>query len=406
MRILHTSDWHLGKTLEGESRIEEQECFLEDFINIVNENNIDVVLIAGDIYDTGNPPAKAENMFYDALKRITDGGKRLVIIISGNHDSAERLVAASPLAREHGIIMVASPKSIVETGRYGEAEVKKSGEGFIEVQLKDETLVAVTLPYPSEKRLNEIIFDSSDEEKRRKSYSEKIGEIFKNLEQKYRTDTVNIAVSHIFMMGGETTDSERPIELGGTFAVDPSVLPENAQYVALGHLHRPQKVKNTGIKAYYSGSPLQYSKSEIGYSKSCYIVDVKAGEEAKIETVYFKNYKPIEVWHCSGVEDAIERCKQNSDRNVWVYMDIKTKAFISQEEIKEMRELKNDILQIVPIIEDDREVAVDFTRNEEKSLNELFKDFYCYVRGVEPDSEVMTTFLSMMNEEEGEGIEA
>lgn len=406
MRILHTSDWHLGKTLEGESRIEEQECFIEDFIDIVEKNNIDVVLIAGDIYDSGNPPAKAENMFYDALKRIGDGGKRLIIVISGNHDSAERLVAVSPLAREHGVIMIATPKSVVETGRYGEAEVKASGEGFIEVQIREETLVAITLPYPSEKRLNEIIFEDSDEEKRRESYSEKIGEIFKELQGKYRNDTVNIAVSHIFMMGGETTDSERPIELGGTFAVDPDVLPENAQYIALGHLHRPQKVKNTDLKAYYSGSPLQYSKSEIGYSKSCYIVDVKAGEEAKVETVFFKNYKPIEVWHCKGIEDAIERCRQNSDKNVWVYMDIKTKEYIPQEKIKEMRELKSDILQIVPIIENDNEVAADYMKNDEKSLNELFKDFYYHMRGVEPSSEVMDTFLSMMNEEEGESSEA
>ena len=106
MRLIHTADWHLGKHIEGHSRLEEQELFLEDFVNIVKERDADVVLIAGDIYDSSNPPAKAEQLFYDTLKKISDGGRRLTIVIAGNHDNPERLVSATPLAMEHGIIMV------------------------------------------------------------------------------------------------------------------------------------------------------------------------------------------------------------------------------------------------------------------------------------------------------------
>ncbi|MCT4621221.1 MAG: exonuclease subunit SbcD, partial [Marinisporobacter sp.] len=98
MRILHTSDWHLGKNLENSSRIEEQEKFIDDFVDLVEENNIDLVIIAGDIYDHSNPPAKAEKLFYKALKKISKDGERIILIIAGNHDSPERLVAASPLA--------------------------------------------------------------------------------------------------------------------------------------------------------------------------------------------------------------------------------------------------------------------------------------------------------------------
>ena len=95
MRILHTSDWHLGKTLEQYSRLEEQEEFLKEFIEIVKDNDIDLVLIAGDIYDNGNPPAKAEKMFYSTISEITSSGKTAVLVIAGNHDNPERLVAAS-----------------------------------------------------------------------------------------------------------------------------------------------------------------------------------------------------------------------------------------------------------------------------------------------------------------------
>ena len=133
MRILHTADWHLGKNLEGQSRMDEQEQFLNDFVKIVNDNNIDLIMIAGDVYDNSNPPARAEKMFYDTLKRLSGNGERLTLVISGNHDNPDRLVAAGPLAREHGIIMVGTPKTVVSCGEYGNHKVIESGEGFIEV---------------------------------------------------------------------------------------------------------------------------------------------------------------------------------------------------------------------------------------------------------------------------------
>ena len=118
MRILHTADFHLGKNLEGFSRMDEQEEFLKDFIKIVKENNIDLVIIAGDIYDNSNPPARAEKMFYSTLKKLSENGERLILVIAGNHDNPERLVAAGPLAREHGIIMIGTPKTIIESIRF------------------------------------------------------------------------------------------------------------------------------------------------------------------------------------------------------------------------------------------------------------------------------------------------
>ena len=87
MRILHTGDWHLGKNLEGQSRMDEQEMFLKDFVNIVEENKIDLIIIAGDVYDSPNPPARAERMFYDTLKQLSKDGDRMTLVISGNHDS-------------------------------------------------------------------------------------------------------------------------------------------------------------------------------------------------------------------------------------------------------------------------------------------------------------------------------
>lgn len=405
MRFIHTSDWHLGKNLDGvkNSRLDEQEKFIDEFVNIVEENDIDLVIIAGDIYDNGNPPARAEKLFYNALKRISKGGERAVLVIAGNHDNPERLVAASPLAYEHGVIMLGTPKSVLDKGVYGSFEVVDCEEGYIELNIKGEKVVIITLPYPSEKRLAEIFIEDSEDERRRKSYSEKIGELFDKLSQKYREDTINIAVSHLFVVGGETSDSERSIELGGSLAVDVEKLPKKAQYIGLGHLHRPQRVRGTELKAYYSGSPIQYSKSEIGYSKCIYIVDVKPGEEAKIEERFLSNYKPIEVWKCTGVDEAINMCRENSERDVWVYLEIETDEYISQENMKKMNEYKKDIIEILPKIKGSDEEYIHLENIVERGMDELFKEFYKSLRNVEPDEEIMDLFLKIaLDVEEGE----
>lgn len=403
MRILHTSDWHLGKNLEGFSRLEEQEEFLEDFIKIAEDEKVDLVIIAGDIYDNGNPPAKAEKLFYSTLKKLSNNGQRVILVIAGNHDNPEGLSAASPLAYEHGVIILGTPKNTAEAGKYKGFEIIESGEGYIELDINGERTVIITLPYPSEKRLNEIFTQELDEEIRQKSYSERIGEIFKNLSLKYREDTINLAVSHIFILGGETSDSERPIQLGGSLAVEDCHLPQNAQYIALGHLHKQQKV-SAKVNAYYSGSPLQYSKSEINYSKGAYIVDIKAGCEAEVREIYFKNYKPIEIFRCESIEDAIEKCKENSGRNLWAYFEIKTDRVLLQSEIKLMKEFIPDIIEIRPIIVGKDEQDEIYNDLKEKSMEELFKEFYVSSRGLEPTEELLELFLKIV-EEEGEDFE-
>lgn len=402
MRILHTADWHLGKSLEGISRMDEQEKFLENFVNIVEDNNIDLVIIAGDVYDSSNPPARAEKMFYDTLKKISSKGERMTLVISGNHDNPERLVAAGPLAREHGIIMVGTPKSVVEIGKYGENKVLNSGEGFVELDIKGEKSVILTVPYPSEKRLNEVLYGAMDETLERvKSYSDRIKLLFNSLRKNFREDTINLVVSHLFTTGAENTGSERNIELGGSFIVDKECFPKEAQYVALGHIHKPMILQGTNKKIRYAGSPLQYNKKEINFEKKCFIIDVKAREEANIEEVKLKVYKPIEIWKCGSIDCAIKMCEENKDRECWVYLEIKTDRFIREDEIKTMKSLKGDIIEIIPKINLDLEE--DCEKNfSDRSFDELFIDFYEKERGVKPTDDLLELLLDIVKEEGGE----
>lgn len=401
MRILHTADWHLGKSLEKRSRIDEQRKFLDDFIEIAKENDIDLVIIAGDIYDSSNPSAIAEKMFYDTLKKISDNGKRLILIIAGNHDNPERLVASAPLAREHGIIMIGTLKTIIDTGNYGRHKIINSGEGFIEIEINGEKAVILAVPYLSEKRLNEVLYkDMDSDEERIKSYSDRVFSLFDSLKDNYREDTINLLVSHLYAMGSEESGSERSIQLGGSYIVNCECFPKEAQYIALGHVHKPQLVPGTNKKARYSGSPIHYNKKEVSYNKKCFVVDVKANEEANVKEVYFKIYKPIEIWKCENFDDALLKCEENKDRECWVYLEIKVDRYMREDEIKKLKELKKDILEITPIIENihrDDESAISLS---EKSFEELFIDFYKKERMGEPDKEIIDLFLNLVYEEE------
>ena len=386
MRILHTGDWHLGKNLEGASRMDEQELFLNDFVDIVEKNKVDLVIIAGDVYDNSNPPARAEKMFYDTLKKLSKNGERLILVIAGNHDNPERLVAAGPLAMEHGIIMSGTPKTVIQCGEYGQHKVINSGEGFIEVEINNEKAVILTVSYPSEKRLNEVL------------YGERIKSLFDSLEKNYRSDTINLVVSHLFAMGSEEGGSERSIQLGGSYIVNGSCFPKEAQYIALGHVHKPQIVPGTNKKARYSGSPLHYNKKEINITKKCFIIDVKANEECVVNEIELKIYKPIEIWKCESISDAIDKCEENKDRNCWVYLEVKCDRYIREDEIKKMKGIKKDILEIIPKLQSDEENESAVTI-QEKSFEEIFREFYKKERNIEADDEVVNLLLKLVSEE-------
>lgn len=403
MRILHTADWHLGKNLEGCSRMDEQEAFLNDFIEIVKDNHVDLIIIAGDIYDNSNPPARAERMFYNTLKKLSADGERLTLVISGNHDNPDRLIAAGPLARDHGIIMVGTPKSIVPVGEYGTHKVINSGEGFIEVEINHEKAVILTVPYPSEKRLNEVLYGVMDEENERaESYSDRIKSLFEELSKNYKKDTINIAVSHLFAMGSEEAGSERSIQLGGSFIVDGNCFPEKAQYIALGHVHKPQIVPGTDRRARYAGSPIHYNKKEINFKKKCFIVELKAGGQCNVKEVELKVYKPIEIWKCNSIEEAIERCIENKEKNCWVYLEITTDRYIREDEIKLMKNSKKNILEIIPKILDENSDELDINSFSEKSFEDIFKEFYFKERKVQPQQEIVDLLLSIIREGEEE----
>lgn len=404
MRILHTSDWHLGKSLDQVSRYDEQVEFIDYLCKLVDEREIDLVLIAGDIFDTYNPSAVAEELFYDAIDRLNNGGKRAVIVISGNHDNPERLCAASPLASKRGIFLLGYPNS--DAGEYKVSDsvsITASEPGWLELSLPgcDHPAVIITMPYPSESRLEELLSVEADEAELQKAYSDKIGSIFSTLAGKFRDDTVNLIVAHLFLLGGTSSDSERTLQVGGAMTVNPDVIPEKTHYTALGHLHRPQEIRSAPCPTYYAGSPLAYSFSESDYSKAVMIIDAVPGEKAVVTPVYLDCGKPLKKWFAGdGIGQAIKWCEEGKDANALVDLEIATDRPFTVEEQKTLRQLHKGIVNIRPRMKIDAVEDFDPMSREGRKIDELFKDYYKYRIGTEIPDELMIAFLEIVNEDE------
>lgn len=403
MRILHTSDWHLGRSLEQISRIGEQRAFVDCLCQTAGEQDVDLVLVAGDVFDTYNPSAAAEELFYDALERLNGGGRRAVIVIAGNHDNPDRLCAASPLARKNGIILLGYPAS--DAGAQGAGAknfVVDSGPGWFELAVPGcaHHAVIITLPYPSESRLEEVVSRQADEGALQKAYSEKIGALFASLSQNFREDTVNLAVGHLFLRGGKQTDSERTLQVGGAMTVDPAVLPANAHFVAMGHLHRPQRIDGAPCPAVYAGSPLAYSFSETEHSKAVYVVDAAPGREAEITAHYLDCGKPLRRWVAEdGIEQALGWCEEGRDLNAWVDLEIVTDRVLTLEEQRALRSLHPGIVNIRPRLRSEASALVCPQRREGMRIDELFRDYYRAKMQAEVSGELMEAFMEIVNDE-------
>lgn len=391
MRLLHTADWHLGKTLEGRSRLAEQEQFLDELYQIVLDQQIDVVLIAGDAFDTFNPPALAEQLFYDSIARLADQGKRKVIVIAGNHDHPDRLMAAAPLAQEQGILLLGKP-------------VQQSF--VLPIASCGQELHLAAVPYPSESRLNEVLAEGMDEGLLQEQYHQRVKGLFAHLVQDMSPQRVNIGMSHLFVAGGYSSDSERPIQVGGAYTVHPEAFPASLQYVALGHLHRPQNMKHRDTIVRYSGSPLAYSFSESGYTKSVSVIEAEPGQEAKIEELYLSSGKPLIRWKAKGgLQQVYQWLDEQKDQGAWIDLEIDLDHSLTMEEIHRLRKHHAGLIHIRPSYKLLEREDLEQSRADNLPIDELFKRFYeRQSGGAQADEALVQLFLELLQEEEGESL--
>ena len=400
MKILHTADWHLGKRLDRFSRLEEQVEVLEEIIQIAEEEQVDLVLIAGDLFDTFSPSTEAIELFYKTLKRLSKNGKRPVVAISGNHDSPSFIDAPDPLARECGIILIGQPNSIVPLLDLEEFSITKTDAGCIEMNLQkiDYPVRVFHTAYANEVRLKAYFGENKEDELNRI-----LAENWQDSTEKYADEKgVNLLMTHLYMNKKgtellEEPDGEKPLKIGNADLVFSDAIPASIQYTALGHLHGFQNIGTSEKPVVYSSSPLCYSFSEAGQTKFVSIINAEPNQTVSFEKVELKSGKKLERKTFSSVEKAVEWLLENPYSLVELTME--TETFLTSEERKLLFQSHSGIVFLIPKVKN-TDVATNFLHeiNLSQETSQLFKDYFkSKNNGQEPNEELMNLFKEIEN---------
>ncbi|MFG2832612.1 exonuclease SbcCD subunit D [Streptomyces sp. NPDC048434] len=357
MRILHTSDWHLGRSFHRVSLLSAQRAFLDHLVETVRDRDIDVVLVAGDVYDRAVPPLAAVELFDDALHRLAALGVPTVMI-SGNHDSARRLGVGSGLMEQAGIHLRTDPAGCGTPVLLSDAHgpVALYGLPYLEPAMVRDALGA-----------------------RRADHAEVLGAAM----DRVRADlagrpagTRSVVLAHAFVTGGAVSDSERDITVGGVASV-PAAVFDGVDYVALGHLHGCQTLTE---RVRYSGSPLAYSFSEAGHRKSSWAVDLDADGAVHAERVDCPVPRPLARIR-GPLEELLEDPEQVRHEESWVEATL-TDTVRPQEPMARLARRFPHIVSLVFDPDDGptRSLASYAQRLRGRSDQEIAEDFVEHVR--------------------------
>ncbi len=317
MKILHTADWHLGKLLNDQSRDKEHGLFLEWLLDVVKSEKIDAIIVAGDIFDTANPPQSALQRYYDFVSRLFAQGTCDLVIIAGNHDSAAQLEA---------------PKQVLNS-------LKTHVVGFLADEPAERILylpdqknpeVSIALiPFLRDRDLRVGRAGESADEIRAQ-LSEGISARYAETAEALlaaKVDCPVIATGHLTVVGSETSDSERDIHIGGLGSVTPGHFPDVFNYVALGHLHRPQSSDENG-RVRYSGSPIALSFSEATDKKEVRLLNLADGKIAQtsLPIPVFRKLSQLRTT-TAGLEKAINDFSEKAGNlRTWVELIVEDAA--------------------------------------------------------------------------------
>jgi DNA repair protein SbcD/Mre11 len=307
MRILHTSDWHLGRTLHGVDLLEHQAAYLDHLVEVARAEDVRAVVVSGDVYDRAIPPVEAVTLLSETLARLSEHAQ--VVVTPGNHDSAVRLGYGDRILRD-GIHVRAR---VADVGRPVEIADPDGGA----------PVLVYAMPYldPDASR---VALQDGDEPLAR-SHAAVMGAAMRRVRADLAARTAHapvrsVVMAHAFVVGGEASESERDIRVGGVDSVPAGVF-EGVDYVALGHLHGPQRVTFPGpTVGRYSGSPLAYSFSEMRHAKSSVLLELSAdGSQGVLgEPELLPAPVPRRLSEVSGTLDDLLGVAGEPHRDDWV----------------------------------------------------------------------------------------
>lgn len=376
MRFLHTSDWHLGKTLKGRSRAEEHKAALAEIVDVIRKEKIDCVLVTGDLFDSQAPPPEAERLAFNFFSELR-GLAVPAVVIGGNHDHPKRLLAIRDMMRLLDIHVRPEP-SHAESG------------GVIELVKNGEMAKIGCLPFVPIGRVEDASKLMGSEVQRYQEYTDLIAEMFDMLSKSFNRKSINLLLGHLYVGGADTSKSEREIHVAKPYEVSTQRFPATAHYIALGHLHRPQELLAPS-RTLYAGSILQLDFGEQDQQKRVVIIDAQPGKPATIEDCPLSAGRKLR-----DVVGTMAELEAQADTFGEDFLRVTVKTDQRMPGIAE---------RIHELLPNALEVHQDYPRTEEDVIEiagcdppELFRNYYSSHKGSAPADTLMKLFDRLYEE--------
>lgn len=339
MKILHTSDWHLGRSLYGRKRYDEFELFLDWLCRIINKEKIDLLLIAGDIFDTSTPSNRAAELYYHFLHTVSKESLRQIVVIGGNHDSPSFLNAPKQLLRAMNVHVIGSASDNPEDEVIVINDIHKSPISIVCAvpYLRDKDIRMVQAGETTDDKNKKLIQGLKQHYSKVCTYAENLRE---ELEKKSSPTVPIIAMGHLFTAGGKTTgdDGIRDLYVGSLAHVGKEIFADSIDYVALGHLHVAQRVGGED-HIRYCGSPIPMGFGEAGQTKQVIIVEFN-GLTPDIREIDIPVFQPLERIEGS-VDKILIRIEQLKHKDSYAWLEIE---YTGSRMVDNLRELIENAL--------------------------------------------------------------
>jgi exonuclease SbcD len=391
MRFLHSADWHLGRQIRGKSRAVEFEAVLSEIVEIAVAERVDVLLVAGDIWDSASPSPDADRLLFGALRELIGHGIE-AILISGNHDSPRKLDAIGRLSE----LLNVHTQAFVRPNDAG---------GIVTIERGGERAEIAAIPWVPDGRALNAIEILAEEHEARGMYQDSVEAIYSHMVQGYTPGAIHLLTGHIFVDGAllATVDgSERRLHIDRAYGLDAARLPSTPQYLALGHIHHPQELRDApNGAAAYAGSILQLDFGEIGQQKVVRLIDAEPGRPVEQRAIPLTRGRNL-VELRGTLDEVIAAGAEAGDAYIRAVLEVTSPE----------PGLAQRVRDAVPGVVD---VRLDYDRSEDDggdvefadlAPEELFVRYFQRQHGAEPSIELLALFRELVGEAAGEAVSA
>lgn len=301
MKVIHTADWHLGRILNGKQLLEDQRYVLDQFINQMKEEKPDIIVIAGDLYDTTYPGKDTIKLFEETISKLNIDLKIPIILISGNHDGKERLNYGASWFEHSNLYIRTKLENMTQP-------IRINGINFY------------TLPFATVAEVQHYFKDDSIQ-----THQQVLDKCITSMSEILQPQDINVLIGHLTVQGGKTSDSERPLTIGTVETVERKSF-NIFDFVMLGHLHHPFSINEDTIK--YSGSLLQYSFSEVGQPKGYRVVKFNQKNDIQDYFVPIEPLRKLEIV-TGDYQDVIQEKVNVSNKNNYIHFKLRNMSHIT-----------------------------------------------------------------------------